>query len=136
MGVPGFNGFVGEFLILVGSWSFSPALVALASLGVILAAAYILWMVQRVLYGEVTNQKNRSLPDLSVREWVVLGPMLLLALFMGVASPLFTRRIEPSVDSMIVKVETHRRATAAAAGPAGRASGRPGAQPAGEERPR
>ncbi|HLA78061.1 MAG TPA: NADH-quinone oxidoreductase subunit M [Vicinamibacteria bacterium] len=115
MAVPGFNGFVGEFLILVGSWSFSWRLVALASLGVILAAAYLLWMVQRVLYGEVTNEKNRSLPDLSLREWVVLGPLLALALFMGVASPLFTRSIEPSVNALVLKVESQQRATAAAA---------------------
>ena len=54
--VPGFNGFVGEFLILLGSWSFDWRLVAAASLGVILAAAYILWMVKRVLYGEVANE--------------------------------------------------------------------------------
>src|SRR5262249_19387471 len=66
--VPGFNGFIGEFLILLGSWPAGQSflvLTAVASLGVILAAAYILWMVQRVLYGEVTNPKNQSLPDLS-----------------------------------------------------------------------
>ena len=110
--VPGFNGFIGEFLILVGTW---PAkhpeayvsadwvwltLTALASLGVILAAAYLLWMVQRVLYGEVTNPKNAALPDLSLREWCVLGPLVALSIFMGVASPIFTRTIEPSVRSL------------------------------------
>src|SRR5207244_2152628 len=90
--VPGFNGFVGEFLILLGSWPFSRALTAVAALGVVLAAAYILWMVQRVLYGEVTVEKNRTLPDLSARELVVVVPLVALALFMGVASPLFTPR--------------------------------------------
>jgi NADH-quinone oxidoreductase subunit M len=103
--VPGFNGFVGEFLILMGSWRFSPTLVALAALGVILAAGYILWMVQRVLYGEVTNPKNASLPDLSPRELLVVVPLVALALFMGVASPYFTRRIEPSVDALVKQVE-------------------------------
>jgi NADH-quinone oxidoreductase subunit M len=102
--VPGFNGFVGEFLILVGSWPFSPWLVVVASLGVILAAAYILWMVQRVLYGEVTNEKNRSLADLTPREAVVLVPLVVLALFMGVASPMFTRKIEPSVAALVSQV--------------------------------
>ncbi len=111
--VPGFNGFVGEFLILLGSWTFDKRLTALAALGVILAAAYVLWMVQRVLYGEVTNEKNRALEDLSAREWVVLAPLVALALFMGVASPLFTRTIEPSVNAMIIRVEAHRRAGAA-----------------------
>jgi NADH-quinone oxidoreductase subunit M len=99
--VPGFNGFVGEFLILLGSWPFSPRLVVLASLGVVLAAAYILWMVQRVFYGELTNPKNARLPDLSVREACVLAPLVALALFMGVASPLFTRLIEPSAHALV-----------------------------------
>jgi NADH-quinone oxidoreductase subunit M len=101
--VPGFNGFIGEFLILVGSWPASRTLTAVASLGVILAAAYILWMVQRVLYGEVTNPKNAGLKDLTPREWAVLVPLVALALFMGVASPLFTRSIEPSVSHLIAR---------------------------------
>jgi NADH-quinone oxidoreductase subunit M len=107
--VPGFNGFVGEFLILVGSWRFSPALVAVASLGVILAAGYILWMFQRVFYGEVTNPKNASLPDLSAREGLVLVPLVALAVFMGIASPLFTKKIEPSVVGLLRQVRQHTR---------------------------
>jgi NADH-quinone oxidoreductase subunit M len=104
--VPGFNGFVGEFLILMGSWSFSPALTSIAVLGVILAAAYILWMLQRVLYGEVTNEKNAHLKDLSAHEAAVLIPLVALALFMGVASPLFTRSIEPSVQALVRHVQS------------------------------
>jgi NADH-quinone oxidoreductase subunit M len=114
--VPGFNGFVGEFLILMGSWgqsvftgAWSRWLVPLATLGVILAAGYILWMVQRVLYGEVTNEKNRSLPDLSAREALVLAPLLALALFMGVFSPYFTREIEPAVDALVLRVQQRAR---------------------------
>ena len=107
--VPGFNGFVGEFLILLGSWPFSRWMVVVASLGVILAAAYILWMVQRVFYGEVTNPANASLPDLSLREAAVLLPLVVLALFMGVASPLFTRTIEPSVQVLVGHVKSHTR---------------------------
>ena len=107
--VPGFNGFVGEFLILVGSWKLSKALVVVASLGVILAAAYILWMVQRVFYGEVTNPKNENLPDLSLREWVVVAPLVGLALFMGVASPSFTRIIEPTVDRLVIQLHQRTR---------------------------
>jgi NADH-quinone oxidoreductase subunit M len=104
--VPGFNGFVGEFLILMGSWGFNRGLVVLASLGVILAAAYILWMIQRVFYGEVTNPKNAALPDLSRREQVVLVPLVALALLMGVASPMFTRTIEPSVGALVEQVRS------------------------------
>jgi len=110
--VPGFNGFVGEFLILLGSWRapFIPgrALVAVASVGVILAAAYILWMVQRVLYGEVTRPANAGLPDLSVREALVLTPLVVLALFMGIASPIFTRTIEPAADALVRQVRPAR----------------------------
>ncbi len=103
--VPGFNGFVGEFLILMGSWKLSKGLVVAASLGVILAAAYMLWMVQRVFYGEVTNPKNDKLPDLSPREWVVVLPLVILALGMGVFSPYFTRYIEPSVDRLVIQLQ-------------------------------
>ncbi|MCG6920574.1 MAG: NADH-quinone oxidoreductase subunit M [Acidobacteria bacterium] len=112
--MPGFNGFVGEFLILVGSWPFSPTLVVLASLGVILAAGYILWMVKRVFYGEPTNPKNEKLPDLSLREAAVLVPLVALAFFMGVASPLFTKRIEPAADALVVQVQERTRPIAAA----------------------
>jgi NADH-quinone oxidoreductase subunit M len=112
--VPGFNGFVGEFLILVGSWgpgaltgSWHRWLVPIATLGVVLAAGYILWMVQRVWYGEVTQEKNAALRDLSAREWTVLLPLVALALFMGVFSPYFTSRIEPSVDALVLRV--HQR---------------------------
>jgi NADH-quinone oxidoreductase subunit M len=109
--VPGFNGFIGEFLILIGSWSFSPKLTAVASLGVILAAAYLLWMVQRVLYGEVTNPKNATLPDLSVREWCVLVPLVVLAVFMGIASPMFTHQIEPTVQDLVRQVQLNQPAS-------------------------
>jgi len=112
--VPGFNGFVGEFLILVGSWPFSPTLVVLASLGVILAAGYMLWMVKRVFYGEVTNPKNEKLSDLSLREAAILVPLVVLAIFMGVASPLFTKRIEPAADALVLQVQERTRPVATA----------------------
>jgi len=110
--VPGLNGFVGEFLILIGSWPFDRTMVVVATLGVILSAGYILWMVKRVLYGEVTNEKNRDLPDLRHRELGVIVPLCVLAIFMGVASPLFTRKIEPSVDNLIREAQRHRRSAA------------------------
>jgi len=113
--VPGTNGFVGEFLILVGSWPLSKAMVVVSSLGVILSAAYILWMVKRVLYGEVTNEKNRSLPDLDRREAAVLVPLCALALFMGVASPLFTRKMEPALDQLIRRARESVRPSATTA---------------------
>jgi NADH-quinone oxidoreductase subunit M len=102
--VPGFNGFVGEFLILVGAFQWSPILATLAATGVILSAVYMLWMFQRVNYGTVTNDKNRSLPDLSVREWALLGPTIALAIFMGVFPGIFLRPMEPSVNRLIERV--------------------------------
>ena len=104
--VPGFNGFIGEFLILVGSFTFSPGLVILSTLGVILSAAYILWMVQRVMYGEVTNEKNAKLPDLNPREWATLLPLVFLALYMGVFSSVFT----PSLEKPVMKIIQDARA--------------------------
>jgi NADH-quinone oxidoreductase subunit M len=105
MAVPGFNGFVGEFLILVGSWASQRTATILAAVGVILAAAYLLWMVQRVLYGEVTHPKNQALADLTPREFAVIVPLVFLAVYMGVASPYFTRKIEPSVAALVQQVK-------------------------------
>jgi NADH-quinone oxidoreductase subunit M len=131
--MPGMNGFVGEFLILLGSWSFSPWLVVLASLGVILAAGYVLWMVKRVFYGEVKNPKNQALPDLTLREAAVVVPLVALAIFMGVASPLFTRRIEPAAGALVQRVKTQTRASAASLLPP--VTSRPADDPGGAERP-
>jgi NADH-quinone oxidoreductase subunit M len=111
--VPGFNGFIGEFLILLGSWRFSGGLVVLASLGVILAAAYLLWMVQRVLYGEVTRPENQALRDLTLREFAILVPLVVLSIGMGVASPYFTKTIEPSMAALVEQVASARRPVAA-----------------------
>jgi NADH-quinone oxidoreductase subunit M len=115
--VPGFNGFVGEFLILMGSWPFSPWMVVVATLGVILAAGYVLWMVKRVFYGEPTNPKNQGLADLTAREALVLVPLVVLALLMGVASPLFTRRIEPAADALVRQVKAQTQPIRAAQAP-------------------
>jgi NADH-quinone oxidoreductase subunit M len=114
LAMPGFNGFVGEFLILMGSWTFSPTMVAFAALGVILAAGYLLWMVKRVFYGEVANPKNEGLRDLSLREAAVLVPLVALVIFMGVASPLFTKRIEPSAEALVRQVQQQTRPVKAA----------------------
>src|SRR6185436_18059783 len=89
--LPGMNGFVGEFLILMGSFLWRPWFAAFAATGVILSAVYMLWMFQRVNYGEVTNEKNRSLPDLSPREWAMLVPTIAMAIVMGVFPTVFMK---------------------------------------------
>ena len=104
MRVPGFNGFVGEFLILVGAFRWSPMLAALAATGVILSAVYMLWMFQRVNYGPVTNEKNRNLPDLTPREWALSCRRLRMAILMGVFPGIFLRPMEPSVNRLIERV--------------------------------
>src|SRR3954470_18491961 len=75
IGLPGLNGFVGEFLILLGAFAWNPRFAAFAATGVILSATYMLWMFQRVNYGTVT-EKNAALPDLQPREWALLIPVV------------------------------------------------------------
>ena len=130
--LPGMNGFVGEFLILIGAFSMTlvkPAGVftAVAATGVILSAVYMLWMFQRVNYGPVTNAKNRGLRDLSVREWFVIGPVCAMAIFMGVVPGVFLKPMEASVRKTIEHVVPTGPANARgrAPGPRPQASGHP-----------
>src|SRR5471030_2306512 len=101
IGLPGLNGFVGEFLILLGAFRWDPRFAAVAATGLILSATYMLWMFQRVNYGPVTNEKNAALADLRPREWVVIVPIIAVAILMGVLPNLFLRPIEPSVERML-----------------------------------
>ena len=102
--LPGLNGFVGEFLILLGGFLWSPKFAAFAASGVILSAVYMLWMFQRVNYGEITNPKNRTLPDLSPREWAVMVPTIAMAIVMGVLPGVFLRPMEPAVKRTVERV--------------------------------
>ena len=101
LGLPMLNGFVGEFLILVGTFDRSPLWAALGASGVILSAVYLLWAYQRVIYGDVTNEKNRTLPDASRRERIILATLAVVILWMGIGSPLFTRRMEASTANLL-----------------------------------
>ena len=105
IGLPGLNGFVGEFLILLGAFRWDPRLAALAASGIVLSAVYMLWMFQRVNYGPLTNQKNAAMPDLGAREWVILVPILAAAVLMGVLPNLFLRPIEPSVAKVVGQIQ-------------------------------
>jgi NADH-quinone oxidoreductase subunit M len=104
IGLPGLNGFVGEFLILLGAFRWDPALAAVAATGVILSATYMLWMFQRVNYGPVTRDENKALPDLQTREWIVIAPIIAIAILMGVLPNLFLRPIEPSIERTLTKI--------------------------------
>ena len=116
IGLPGLNGFVGEFLILLGAFRWDPRYAAFAASGVILSAVYMLWMFQRVNYGPVTHDENRSLPDLTVRERWVIIPMVAMAIFMGVLPGIFLRPMQPSVDRLLQRVSREAVARAPAAG--------------------
>jgi NADH-quinone oxidoreductase subunit M len=105
VGLPGLNGFVGEFLILVGAFQISPILAALATSGIVFAAVYLLWMYQRAIFGEVTRPENRRLPDLTAREWAILVPVLALIVAIGVYPSAFTGPTEASVEALIAQVQ-------------------------------
>jgi NADH-quinone oxidoreductase subunit M len=104
IGMPGLNGFVGEFLIMLGAFRWDPRFVVGAGLGVILSAVYMLWMFQRVYYGEVTHEENKTLPDLRPREWAAALPLCAAAIIMGVFPVLFLRPMEPSVRKVVEQV--------------------------------
>jgi NADH-quinone oxidoreductase subunit M len=105
MGLPMLNGFVGEFLIIVGSYHSKPAYAAFAAVGVVLAAVYLLWMYQRVFYGEITNEKNRALPDCNRREKLILTTIVVVILAMGVYPQPFLRRMDRGVTAILLRLD-------------------------------
>lgn len=108
IGLPGLNGFVGEFLILLGTFKVFPWYAVIAASGVIFAAVYMLWMFQRVMFGEVTNPKNKMLQDLSIREVFVLVPLVIFVVWIGVYPNTFLKPMEPSVKNFIRQVEAKK----------------------------
>ena len=115
IGLPGMNGFIGEFLIMLGAFRWDPRFVVIAVLGVIFSAVYMLWMFQRVFYGKVTNERNRSLPDLSFREWAIVGPLAAVAILIGVFPNVFLKPMEPAVQRIVERVQAHQPETLAGA---------------------
>ncbi|MFH1277667.1 MAG: NADH-quinone oxidoreductase subunit M [Candidatus Eisenbacteria bacterium] len=102
IGLPTLSGFVGEFLVLFGTFRVSPVHAAFAATGVVFGAVYMLWMYRRVFFGPVTNDANRKLPDLSLRELVVIVPLLAGMVWLGV-------RPSPLLDKMEAAVKAHIR---------------------------
>ena len=105
IGLPGLNGFVGEFLVLVGSYLTLPGAAVVASFGVVLAAIYLLWAYERVFTGPVDKPENEGLRDLTLREWSVLVPIAVLVLWLGIYPKPALDRIEPSVDAILQRIE-------------------------------
>jgi NADH:ubiquinone oxidoreductase subunit 4 (subunit M) len=104
IGLPGLNGFVGEFLVLVGSFLTRRWWAVVAAAGVILAALYLLWAYQRVFHGE-PDEDNKSFPEMTWREGLVLAPLLGLIVFLGIYPKPVLERMEPAVDRLIDHVE-------------------------------
>ena len=105
MGLPGLNGFVGEFLILIGAFQVHWLWGALAVPGIVLGAAYMLWLYQRTMFGEITKEENKALPDLSVREIATLVPIIVLCFWIGLYPAPFLKAMEASVANVIETVE-------------------------------
>ncbi|HOX26236.1 MAG TPA: NADH-quinone oxidoreductase subunit M [Candidatus Krumholzibacteria bacterium] len=106
IGLPGLCGFVGEFLILLGTFGSSQLphaklLVAVAATGVILGAIYMLWMYQKVFLGPLGSKKNQGLPDLALREWFVLVPLVVFMVWLGVGPNLVLAKVGPSVERVL-----------------------------------
>lgn len=104
IGLPATNGFVGEFLILMGSFKANPVTAALAATGVIFGAIAMLWMVKKVFFGPVVHEENKTLSDLSFREVAVMLPLIVLIFWIGVAPGFLTRKMEKSVDRFVDRV--------------------------------
>jgi NADH-quinone oxidoreductase subunit M len=101
VGLPLLNGFIGEFLVLSGAFQSRAVYGILAATGVIWSACYLLWMYQRVFFGKVTHEANRSLPDLDLRERISLAPAAVVALVMGVAPLIWLNDISPAVQAAL-----------------------------------
>jgi NADH-quinone oxidoreductase subunit M len=109
LGLPGLNGFVGEFLVLLGTFLAYRWWVIPAAFGIVLAAIYLLWAYRRVFHGEVTHEANRALPDLRPRETLMLAPLLALIVFIGVYPKPFLERIEPSAQRVVTQLRDASR---------------------------
>jgi NADH-quinone oxidoreductase subunit M len=116
IGLPGLNGFIGEFLILVGAFAVTPGWTAVAATGVILGAVYMLWMFRRVIFGALTHPENQKLQDLNARELLILAPIVALIVIMGVYPQPFLSRMKPSLELTLKKIFTVQRTPAAATG--------------------
>jgi NADH-quinone oxidoreductase subunit M len=110
IGLPGLNGFVGEFLILLGAFQATPVWTAVAASGVVLGAIYMLWMFRRVFFGPLDRPENQRLEDLNLREICLLAPIVVLIFFMGVYPQPFLSRMKSSARLVIERVESQKLA--------------------------
>ena len=122
LGLPMLNGFVGEFLILSGTFGHNARWASFATVGVILSAVYLLWSYQRVFFGDITADGNRALPDANGRERAMLLVLAAVMLWMGIGSTLFTRRTEASSQNVLLQMQRPQIYLGSAAGVTGEAA--------------
>jgi NADH-quinone oxidoreductase subunit M len=136
-GLPGLNGFVGEFMILLGSFKSTvldtPGLVVLATTGVILAAVYLLHMVYRTFFGELTIEANAEMADVNGREFLLMAPLVVLMLVMGFFPNPFLRQTKPTTDFLLDKIESKKAAAIEKAERRAKTAEAPAAPPEAEE---
>ncbi len=101
IGLPGLNGFVGEFMILMGAWNTNWVWAAVAATGIVLGAAYMLWLYQRVMFGRLDNVANQSLKDLTVREFATFAPLIILAFWIGLYPKPFLSLLDKPVEKIV-----------------------------------
>jgi NADH-quinone oxidoreductase subunit M len=108
VGLPGLNGFVGEYLILLGAFQTSPTLAAVGVSGVVLGAVYLLSATRRILYGPITREENRALTDLNAREIGLMLPIVVLVVWIGVAPNLFLDRTRGTLEALVERAQAVR----------------------------
>jgi len=109
IGLPGLNGFIGEFLILVGAFKVSWVWAVFAVTGIVLGAAYMLWLFQRTMFGTVVHESNKGLLDLNLREAMTLIPLVIMFFWIGLYPAPFLKAMEPSVQKVVARLEEARK---------------------------
>ena len=105
VGLPGTGGFIGEFLVLLGAFQVNSWVTAFAALGVILGAAYMLYLYRRVIFGEITKASLKKILDMDLREWAVFAPLVILTIWMGIYPPSFLDFMHVSVENLMQQVQ-------------------------------
>jgi NADH-quinone oxidoreductase subunit M len=116
IGLPGTNGFVGEFLVLLGSFKTAPIYTFIATTAVIFAAAYLLWAIQRILFNSLDKPENAHIPDLNGRELVIMAPLVAAIIWLGVYPAPVLQRMEQAAERFVTVVQ-NRAAQAVASAP-------------------
>jgi NADH-quinone oxidoreductase subunit M len=124
IGLPGTNGFIGEFLVLIGSFRTEPVMALVATTVVIISAAYLLWAIQRILFNPLDKPENEHIPDLNRRELAVMIPLIACIVWLGVYPAPVLRRMEGASARFVATVTNGRDAAALQVGDAG-----PGVRP-------